>query len=872
MRKYLLTSIFVLIPILLFADNYYGKRIGIDNGLSQASVTCITYNDDGALWIGTRFGLNEYSNGKIINFTKEKYGLSGCYINGLFCSPKDNTLWVSSERGLHTFDSQKGVFKSISSEPTNCVLEHNDTLFIGGHHGLLYYDKETDSTAGAESPIWTDILKLYSYDDSLLCIDRKNGVSLHKGLSKTPLDIDEIKGQTLMASFLDGDTLYLSILGEGVIAYDLKKRHSLSYVGGKKKELAIVLSIDKVDNDIWLGSDGEGIWVLKDVTSQPEKFEDLFSTNPGTEIPKAVTSIFQDPFGNIWIGGERFGITGLKSSTIRSFLTDETINYIYESKDKERIFVGTNGNGIYSYSSDYSSKRHLTATDGLKITAIADYNRNSIILCAYNQGFYLYDLTTDSLTPFVLVDTRTNVQECMFGNAPEIYRLPDGDLIFFAVHNYLHTPGSTDFIKMNANEDEYVSDLRVVYPDSATNHIYSYSRDGIFKIDVQECSIKKVMSYTNATGHINCISYNDTEFVFGTDYGLYRLNTEDYSYTHIYSSLFNRVTEVCFDKEGTLWLGADNALFKYENKLFSPIGENSGVAANEISRSILSHSGAVILGGSNGFLSINGKDHTIYSDATEKTIRLHEVDLDGKAASIHGETIRIPDKSKDLNVTISLLDADPLERIVYKYTVDGGASYSIETFEESFQVPIQKAGTYSLNVSYLKHNGKWSNPQTILHIKKAKPWFATNTAIACYIIVFTLLMILLVLYLRKKMLLELQANLEKRDQSFINKFEEYVEAHYSESDLTVDQIATALAMSRATLYIKAKESLSKGIGEYIEEKRMKEAQKLLKESKLSMAEIAEQVGYSTARYFSARFKIYTGVSPLAYRKKRLKGL
>ena len=259
-----------------------------------------------------------------------------------------------------------------------------------------------------------------------------------------------------MASFLDGDILYLSILGEGVIAYDLKKRHSLSYVGGKKKELAIVLSIDKVDNNIWLGSDGEGIWVLKDVTSQPEKFEDLFSTNPGTEIPKAVTSIFQDPFGNIWIGGERFGITGLKSSMIRSFLTDETINYIYESKDKERIFVGTNGNGIYSYSSDYSSKRHLTATDGLKITAIADYNRNSIILCAFNQGFYLYDLTTDSLTPFILVDTRTNAQECMFGNAPEIYRLPDGNLIFFAVHNYLHTPGSTDFIKMNANEDEYV--------------------------------------------------------------------------------------------------------------------------------------------------------------------------------------------------------------------------------------------------------------------------------------------------------------------------------------------------------------------------------------------------------------------------------
>ena len=866
MKKYLLISIFVLYSVHLFADNYYGKKIGIENGLSQASVTSITYNENGALWIGTRFGLNEYSNGEIKQFLNDKEcGLQGCYINGLFCDSHSN-LWVSNEKGLFLYDNHTGVFQQISNDATNCTLEYNDTLFVGGHKGLLHYDNTIGRITGEESPVWTDILNLHPYKDSLLCIDRRNGISLYNRGEKTELEIAELKGHTLMASYLDRDTLYLSILGEGLLLYDISRRKVCFTTKGEHNELAIILSISKINNDIWIGSDGEGIWILDHTDNSITPFSDRYSTNPGTEIPKAVTCIYQDPLGNIWLGGERFGLVGLKSSSIRSFLTDKIINYLYYSESKKVLYVGTNGEGIFAYSENFSDCRHLTGTEGLKITTIADYDESSLILCAYNKGFYIYDLKGKTIKPFLIIDKETNSKECLFGNAPEVYRLPDGRLLLYALHNYIYSTEKHTFTKLKDKAEEYAADLKAIYA-SGTSDIYTFSKEGIFKVDVVSEKIERKLSYNTQIGYINCIAYDDKNFAFGTDYGLYKLNTSNFSFSKIDSPLFSRVTELRYDLFGRLWVGADNTLFIYEDNEFFPVSENKGVAANEIHESAITKSGLMFFAGSNGFLAFNEDDDNYPIEIKSNQISLNEVELDGRAVNVSNGTLTIPQKSKNLNVVISLKNADPLEKIVYRYMVSGTSSYSIETFGEKFSVPIQKAGNYKIMVSYLKGKGDWSSPQTVLNFKKKKPWYISNTALLFYIIIFTLAITGLILYIKHKMLLKLQSDLSQKDHSFIVKFEAFVKEHLGENELNVEQIATELAMSRASLYTKVKASFGKGVGEYIEEQRMEEAKHLLSSTNLSVAEIAEHVGYSTPRYFSSRFKVFTGDSPLSYRKR-----
>lgn len=60
--------------------------------------------------------------------------------------------------------------------------------------------------------------------------------------------------------------------------------------------------------------------------------------------------------------------------------------------------------------------------------------------------------------------------------------------------------------------------------------------------------------------------------------------------------------------------------------------------------------------------------------------------------------------------------------------------------------------------------------------------------------------------------------------------------------------------------------------EYLNRYRMDQAKKWLtsKESKRTIKEIAELVGFSDPLYFSRRFKQYTGISPHHYRKKFMK--
>lgn len=54
--------------------------------------------------------------------------------------------------------------------------------------------------------------------------------------------------------------------------------------------------------------------------------------------------------------------------------------------------------------------------------------------------------------------------------------------------------------------------------------------------------------------------------------------------------------------------------------------------------------------------------------------------------------------------------------------------------------------------------------------------------------------------------------------------------------------------------------------EYLNSIRVKEAQKLLKETSLTITEIAEKVGYESLTHFGRVFKSITGLSPMKYRK------
>ena len=92
-----------------------------------------------------------------------------------------------------------------------------------------------------------------------------------------------------------------------------------------------------------------------------------------------------------------------------------------------------------------------------------------------------------------------------------------------------------------------------------------------------------------------------------------------------------------------------------------------------------------------------------------------------------------------------------------------------------------------------------------------------------------------------------------------------IEAHLSDDNYGVDQLAQDVFMSRSALYSKLRNMLGISPADFIRNVRLKRAAQLLCDTDLPIGEIADRVGYNTHKAFVANFKKMFGILPSEYR-------
>jgi ligand-binding sensor domain-containing protein/AraC-like DNA-binding protein len=105
------------------------------------------------------------------------------------------------------------------------------------------------------------------------------------------------------------------------------------------------------------------------------------------------------------------------------------------------------------------------------------------------------------------------------------------------------------------------------------------------------------------------------------------------------------------------------------------------------------------------------------------------------------------------------------------------------------------------------------------------------------------------------------------DEKLVQDATNYVEENLSNADISVETMAEALAMSRVHLYKKLTAITDLTPSEFIRKVRLRHAEKLLRKSQLSVAEVAYKVGFNNPRYFSKYFKEMYGKMPSEYKNK-----
>jgi AraC family transcriptional regulator of adaptative response / methylphosphotriester-DNA alkyltransferase methyltransferase len=111
--------------------------------------------------------------------------------------------------------------------------------------------------------------------------------------------------------------------------------------------------------------------------------------------------------------------------------------------------------------------------------------------------------------------------------------------------------------------------------------------------------------------------------------------------------------------------------------------------------------------------------------------------------------------------------------------------------------------------------------------------------------------------------------LAQKDHS-LEKTREYLERHFKQT-LPIKKLARMAGVSVSTFSRRFKKMTGLGLETYLQRRRLEEALRLLKATRLPIFRIAQNCGFKSTPYFVHLFKSKNGLPPQKFRKKSQAG-
>lgn len=113
----------------------------------------------------------------------------------------------------------------------------------------------------------------------------------------------------------------------------------------------------------------------------------------------------------------------------------------------------------------------------------------------------------------------------------------------------------------------------------------------------------------------------------------------------------------------------------------------------------------------------------------------------------------------------------------------------------------------------------------------------------------------------------LPPSIQPADERFVEKVMEYMEANMDNSELTIDDFAAAMALSRTVFYRKLKAITGLSPVDFVKDMRVKRAVQLIGRGGMTLSQIAFMTGFNDPKYFSKCFKRQMGMTPSDYKDR-----
>ena len=473
----------------------------------------------------------------------------------------------------------------------------------------------------------------------------------------------------------------------------------------------------------------------------------------------SINSIYIDKEKNdICLGSIRHGIIFLRESQIYNYTSDNVSNRVINNdiiqclKDdyNGHLWFGTDGGGLNYLEFKTGKINHIKSSEGLKVTAIENIDKDHLLISIYNKGIYKVNKNNGKKQQILIVNKKVNDIVMSYDIIPELKKYKK-DLIYIITNDiYIYDTKKNTIDKAPNTDITSSNGFFVISQDKDETIIQNYSK--IYSINNH--TYHTTLLYQSSMGDIISARKYKHKLIINKNHNLVVLDLNTKLSNNIDFPYNNHILSLEIDQKENLWcVTYDNLLCidPKNMKNYTVFDSADGLVSNEYfpNLSTITESGDIYWGGNTGMCMI---DREIITEPTSpNNISLLSVKVDGKnkryeQISENKLSITIPWDYQSLIFNITLTDGNIFRQYKYKYTIkDSGKETLIES-NNSLSLPVLAPGKYLINVANLKHNGQWSAPTEFISIVVTPPWWKSSIIKAIVNLLLLSLIIIIIYY------------------------------------------------------------------------------------------------------------------------------
>lgn len=582
--------ILLLFPAGLPAGNslYFFQRIGLDDGLSNGTVMDIAQDNNNLIWFATFDGLNRFDGYGAKTFRHEEGNPNSLVSNltlALFID-ETNTLWIGTDNGLAKYEETTNRFVNFTPFfnenriTVNVIANyHENKLLLGTNRGLFVFDKERET-----------------------------------------FDLSQFGASRNLEVYSIRQTRDIWLIGTGTGLYYTRDKDTLRPFSEKTNNVRIQAIIQKGDNEVWVGTEGRGLFLVE---MNRRQVVHHFQHNPddkGSICSDYIRALLIDDEERLWVGTfhglslldegqelfynyytDPFDETSLSQNSIRSILQDR----------QGGIWLGTYYGGANYYHPLKNQFYHLKQTARYNslndkiVSGIIEDTNGKLWIGTNDGGINILDPESNQFTYI----TKENNAALLSNNIKSLLQSKDNRHLFIGTHGgglvkVDNKTGETTNVRFPAND---------VYSLSYDNHgtIWVGALTGLFKYDEKNNHAEQINTETlTSTQMLYVKADSKGRLWIGGDKSLACLSLETGKLTE-FSETFQQIRVHCIveDSKREIWIGTNYGLYKYlGEEQFVKYSELDGLSNNSVFGILEDSYGNLWLSTGNGINRFNPVD------------------------------------------------------------------------------------------------------------------------------------------------------------------------------------------------------------------------------------------------------------------------